>query len=97
MTLFEVEELTCYWTDHPPIHLLIAAYLGKQRGKSAASSKLQPRAAATSNRKAEQILANLGPAFVSGDVHVGLGSVLLDVNELRRKTEAAYRMRTPRA
>jgi hypothetical protein len=28
MTLLEVEELTRYWIDHPPPHLLIAAYLG---------------------------------------------------------------------
>ena len=90
MTLFEVEELTCYWTDHPPVHLLIAAYFGKQRGKPAVSSKLRPGAAAISSRKAEQILADLGPAFVHGDVHAGLGSVLLDVTELRRKTEASY-------
>lgn len=97
MTLFEVEELTCYWTDHPPAHLLIAAYLGKQRGKPVASSKLQSGAAATSSRKAEQILSDLGTAFVSGDVHAGLGSVLLDISELRRKTEAAYREPIPRA
>jgi hypothetical protein len=97
MTLFEVEELTCYWTEHPPLHLLIAAYLGKQRGKPAATSKLHPGAAATSNRKSEQILADLGPAFLNGDVHAGLGSVLLDVRELRRKTEAAYRTPISRA
>jgi hypothetical protein len=37
MTLLEVEELTRYWIDHPPPHLLIAAYLGigRERGKLA--------------------------------------------------------------
>jgi hypothetical protein len=28
MTLFDVEELTLYWADHPPTHLMVAAYLG---------------------------------------------------------------------
>jgi len=28
MTLFQVEELTSYWARHPPLHLLVAAYLG---------------------------------------------------------------------
>lgn len=28
MTLLDVEELSTYWTKHPPVHVLVAAYLG---------------------------------------------------------------------
>jgi hypothetical protein len=33
MTLFQIEELTSYWAQHPPAHLLIAAYLGIAKTK----------------------------------------------------------------
>ena len=28
MTLFDFEELTAYWVEHPPVHILVGAYLG---------------------------------------------------------------------
>ena len=28
MTMDQVKELNAYWRDHPPAHLLIAAYIG---------------------------------------------------------------------
>lgn len=28
MTLLEVEELCGYWAEHPPVHLMVAGYLG---------------------------------------------------------------------
>ena len=28
MTLFDFEELTKYWAEHPPLHIMVAAYLG---------------------------------------------------------------------
>jgi hypothetical protein len=28
MTLLDFEELTSYWAEHPPVHILVAAYLG---------------------------------------------------------------------
>jgi hypothetical protein len=84
MTLFDVDELTGYWTDHPPLHLLVAAYLGRQRAKPTTLPKLEVVARASSKR-AEQLLADLGPALVNGDVHAGLGSVSLDFAELRHR------------
>jgi hypothetical protein len=95
MTLFEVEELTRYWTSHPPLHLLIAAFLGWQHGKSGGEKR--PTAAAPKrDMAAEQLLANLGPGIVNGDVHAGLGKVLLDSTELRRKAAAeSRRPKTP--
>jgi hypothetical protein len=88
MTLFEVEELTRYWIDHPPPHLVISAYLGVGRPRSPRPIWPRPQAAATPKRNGsvEQLLAELGPAFMTGDVHAGLGSVVLDFAELQRKT-----------
>ena len=41
MTLLEVEELTRYWIEHPPLHLMVAAYLGLGKGNaSRARSKI---------------------------------------------------------
>ena len=37
MTLPQVLELTAYWAKHPPVHLLVAAYLGYRRKDSAPS------------------------------------------------------------
>lgn len=34
MTLPQVEELLDYWQDHPPVHVLVAAYLGFEPPKT---------------------------------------------------------------
>ena len=37
LSLPEVDNLYAYWSDHPPVHLLVAAYLGyKKSGATAA-------------------------------------------------------------
>lgn len=28
MTLFQVDELCTYWHEHPPVHLLVAGFMG---------------------------------------------------------------------
>ena len=33
MTLLDFEELAAYWAEHPPLHLLMAAYLGVDKPK----------------------------------------------------------------
>jgi hypothetical protein len=86
MTLLDVEELTSYWAEHPPVHILVAAYLGLNgrqlpRISSSTSSGLGDRTGSDPG----PLLAELGPGFASGDVHVGLGSVELEFAELRRK------------
>ena len=86
MTLFQVEELTSYWAEHPPLHLLIAAYLGvgKARrprippGPFEREQRLQPDAGS--------VLAGLGPGFSAGDVHAGLTPVVLNFAELHRRS-----------
>jgi hypothetical protein len=91
MTLLDVEELTRYWIDHPPLHLMVAAYLGlgkangrQRRRELTASENSEPRA----NADVGAILAGLGPSFAGGHVHAGLAPVVLDFAELRRRTQS---------
>lgn len=74
MTLHEVEELFAYWAAHPPVHLMVAAYLGIGRNRRA------PRDGGEA-----ALVADLGPGFVKGDVNRGLPPVVLDFAELRRR------------
>jgi hypothetical protein len=86
MTLFQVEELTSYWTRHPPLHLLVAAYLGvgkdsrPQMPPSPFDGEQRPQSDAGS------MLARLGPGFSAGDVHAGLTPAVLDFAELHRRS-----------
>jgi hypothetical protein len=84
MTLFDFEELTAYWVEHPPVHILVGAYLGvgKHQRKRAVSTG--------SNRSSDiqALLAELGPGFGTGDVHAGLPGVVLDFAELRRRARS---------
>lgn len=91
MTLFDVEELTRYWIDHPPLHLMIAAYLGidKARRRRAMPPSLKAAPEADPDAKIVQLVADLGPAFAVGDVHRGLSPVVLDFTELRRRSRIA--------
>jgi hypothetical protein len=84
MTLFDFEELTKYWAEHPPLHILVGAYLGVGKNRRpTASDPATSRGTAGSNLEA--VLAELGPGFGAGDVHAGLTPVVLDVAELRRR------------
>jgi hypothetical protein len=87
MTLLDVEELTRYWIDHPPLHLMVAAYLGvgKDNGRRARpESSAAKRRGMGANSDVDALVAELGPNFTSGDVHAGLAPVVLDFTELRR-------------
>jgi len=91
MTLLDFEELAAYWAEHPPVHILVAAYLDAGRAKRARipldtpqERSSGPGSGAASD--AGSILAELGSGFGSGDVHAGLAPVVLDFNELRRRT-----------
>jgi hypothetical protein len=85
MTLFDFEELTAYWAEHPPLHILVAAYLGfsKYRHGQTPTAPINTGTAAGSNP--EELLAELGPGFGVGDVHAGLDPVVLDFSELQRR------------
>lgn len=96
MTLFQVEELTHYWIDHPPLHLVIASYLGigKQRSGHLAPPRPKASAGRTPDGNVARFLAEFGNAFTNGDVHTGLNPVELDFAELRRKTSASVEQAT---
>ena len=81
MTLLDVEELMEYWADHPPTHILLAAFLGVGWGKQ------QPDQAAAP----QEMLARLGPSFHAGDVHAGLGAAVLNIAKLRHRSRARLR------
>jgi hypothetical protein len=86
MTLLDVEELTRYWLDHPPLHLMAAAYLGIGKGNG---KRTNSRSAAVSlkngkNADVGPLLAALGSSFAGADVHTGLAPVVLDFAELKR-------------
>jgi hypothetical protein len=83
MTLFQIEELTSYWVQHPPLHLLVAGYLGRGKGHDSAPPLNPTRRGQRPSLDISSMLADLGPGFVGGDVHAGLSPVVLDVAELR--------------
>jgi hypothetical protein len=82
MTLFQLEELTSYWAHHPPLHLLIAAYLGVGNNNARRLPKAMGRGPRPGS-DASSLLAQLGPGFGAGEVNAGLSPVVLDFAELR--------------
>jgi hypothetical protein len=71
MTLLDVEELTAYWAEHPPLHMLVAAYLGLGKGKrprqpSAPSGEASTRFGQKTGSDITSLLAELGRALVPG-------------------------------
>jgi len=86
MTLFDVEELTKYWTEYPPLHVLVGAYLGVGKQQHRSTSPGLGGSRNTAGSDPEEALAELGPGFGTGDVHAGLTPVVLDFDELRRQT-----------
>jgi hypothetical protein len=85
MTLFQVEELTSYWAQHPPLHLLVAAYTGVERRKHSSTPPAFSGQRRGPRSDAGPMLAQLGPGFNAGDVHAGLPPVVLDFSELCRR------------
>jgi hypothetical protein len=85
MTLFQVEELTSYWAQHPPLHLLVAAYLGVDKHKHRSKPQTFMGREQRSSSDAGSALAQLGPEFSARDVHAGLPPVVLDFTELRHR------------
>jgi hypothetical protein len=88
MTLLDVEELTRYWIDHPPLHLMAAAYLGIGKGNSKRTNSRSTAVSARNGKNADvgPLLAELGLSFTGSDVHTGLAPVVLDFAELKRES-----------
>jgi hypothetical protein len=83
MTLFQIEELTSYWAQHPPLHLLIAAYLGVVKNKTRRPPATSMGRGQRPGSEIDSMMAQLSPEFSAGDVHAGLSPVVLDFAELR--------------
>jgi hypothetical protein len=88
MTLFDFEELTAYWAEHPPLHILISAYLGVGKDRHRPVQMPPGNREHKTGSELEAVLAELGPGFGPGDVHAGLTPVVLDFTELRRRAGA---------
>ena len=88
MTLFDLEELTAYWAEYPPLHILVGAYLGvgKRQRKRVPAAESNP--GRETGRGLQALLAELGPGFSAGNVHAGLPGVVLDFAELRRRARS---------
>jgi hypothetical protein len=76
MTLIEVDELISYWTEHPPLHLAMAAVL---RGGSRRTRPERP--------DIDTAVSALGPGFAARDVGEGLPPVALEFAQLKRSAE----------
>jgi hypothetical protein len=83
MTLFQIEELTSYWAQHPPVHLLVAAYLGVGKRNNARLPPKSMERGQPPSSESNSLLVQLGPGFGVGDVNAGLSPVVLDFAELR--------------
>jgi hypothetical protein len=83
MTLPALEERYFpYLADHPPVHLLVAAYLGVK------SPRHERPAVAAQDLRAIRSELPAG-TFAERNVHEGLGEVVLDFEELKRRAGGA--------
>ena len=85
MTLFDFEELTAYWAEHPPVHILVGAYLGVRKHPRRRTPSAPSETGRAAHSDLQGLLAELGPGFGAGDVHAGLPRVVLDFAELRSR------------
>jgi len=88
MTLFDFEELTAYWVEHPPVHILVGAYLGVGKYQRTRIHSAGSNPGRETGSEIQALLAELGPGFGAGDVHAGLPRVVLDFAELRRRARS---------
>jgi hypothetical protein len=50
LTLWQVHELFEYWNEHPPVHVLVGAYLGARKPSSGSKEELMRDVAAFQNK-----------------------------------------------
>lgn len=62
MTLLDFEELCRYWAQHPPLHLLVASFVG---------AKPQTRQKIAEPGSSTEANIALAPGFAAGDIHLG--------------------------
>ena len=84
MTIDEARLIWDYWQDHPPVHMMVAGYLGiKPRGPVAAIAAVPANDPAVEARTmASQLMAVPGMAQAA-DVHSDLGAPIFDFEKIR--------------
>jgi hypothetical protein len=82
MTLWDVMELGEYWAEHPPVHLLVAAFIGF-KGEAPVVPQLRPEDFVESNDNWRQQLASI-PGVAAGALPINLPDPILDVDALMR-------------
>jgi hypothetical protein len=100
MTLLDVEELSGYWAEHPPVHLMVAAYLGVKPQPSGPSPVAGSGPRLTSGSPVADPVDAAAllrvPGMARGDIHDGLAAPIFDFEELRRRELAVLAASTPR-
>jgi hypothetical protein len=78
LTLLDLDELLLpYLAEHPPTHILVAAFVGwKPKEKRSATI--------------DDLARELGPGFQQRDVHDGLGAPVLDFARLKAAQTPAF-------
>jgi hypothetical protein len=87
LTLFDIDDLCGYWADHPPTHVLVAAFLGvKPRPAPAASAMRVGEIGAPGD--VGQLMASLG----DGDPYQGCkGPAVYDFTALKARQQSSGR------
>lgn len=85
MTIFQVEELAAYWHRHPPVHLLVAGFVGYKvdEERSAEHSSSIPDYYPISTPLPPQFLGI--PGIEPGALPLDLPPAILDAEELMRQ------------
>lgn len=78
MTLFQVEELCQYWAEHPPVHLLVAGFMGVKPPTKSAQVSPEPEVSLPVTR----VLAAI-PGLDPGTADM-LPAPIFDATELMR-------------
>jgi hypothetical protein len=76
MTVFDVDELCSYWSRHPPIHVLVAAFLGVDSEKPTR----EVRSPQPSQAQPPPVLANI--PGLTPMAHTNVPTPIFDVAEL---------------
>ena len=79
MTVFDVDELCSYWSRHPPVHVLVAAFLGVE-SKEPVREVQRPQAQPNQPLPANFVLASI-PGLTAA-THANMPAPIFDVAEL---------------
>ncbi len=79
MTLLDFEELCDYWRDSPPVHWMVAAYLGI--GDKKETSRGHPTIAPNAGKKESPVSAEEAMATFMALGHAGSGMIAANIHE----------------